>query len=357
MLRDSAHETEVDDEAQGERGADLDEEVPEEEATLEELVEFMNDQLPGALTASGGIFISLRGMCRALGLSSQSQIRRIKSTPTLMRGLRRIPLQHGKGGRQPVNCLRIDKIAVWLATVETAKMRQDTPGQRAFREKIEEYQERLAPVATQVFLRVMSEAGHLQPSAPAPLVVQAESPALLAMAVQIEALSAHVSAVPDIQRSLGRLLEASNIHTIRLENLLEMSSSQEAKLDSLLELLGSQALDLDQAVELLTRYLQSQEDLEERVSRVDARTKRLSPEHAAAVQSTVGLVVRAIQSKNSSITDSLAHKMVYGRLKSRFGPVTSYKEIDDERFEEVMEYLRREYRTVRKEGPEQSSLF
>ncbi len=49
--------------------------------------------------------------------------------------------------------------------------------------------------------------------------------------------------------------------------------------------------------------------------------------------------------------------MIYGHLKTRFR-AGSYKEIPDERFEEVMTYLREEFRKFTGgEGPTQGNLF
>ncbi|GCE32057.1 hypothetical protein KDA_75410 [Dictyobacter alpinus] len=324
--------------------------VPEEIATRREIVEFMADKLEGALTEGGGIYLSIPGMCKALGLASQSQVRRIKGTPTLFKGLRLISTKTS-GGPQKINFLRADKIALWLAGVESAKMRRDTERQRFLREKIERYQEELAPIATQVFLRVLKEGPQLASMVP---TVQPENPLLMTLAQQIHDIA---GAVPSIQQGVVELLGATDAQAIKLESLLEIVSSQAIQLESLLEITSSQTLNLQQAIELLSRYLQSQEDIEEKLERVDTRTKRLSPDHAIKVQNAVGHIVRLIQKKNASISDQIAHRMVYGRLKSHFRPATSYKEIDDDRFEEVMEFLRREYRTILEEGPKQEKLF
>ena len=122
-------------------------EIPHEQALEQKPVPFWGDELAAALTAGGNIYITLPAMCRALGLNTQAQLRRILRTPTLARGLRAIPLET-RGGRQEANCLRVDKVALWLAGVEPARVKPQ------FRAKIEAYQEELAPVATQIFLRV-----------------------------------------------------------------------------------------------------------------------------------------------------------------------------------------------------------
>jgi hypothetical protein len=328
-----------------------DTEIPLEEAIREQIVDFWNDQLDAALTASG-VYISLPGMCAALGLHSQPQVRRIKGTTSLMKGLRRIRVQT-KGGRQPVNFLRVDKVALWLGGIETTRMKQDTDTQRFMREKIERYQEELAPVATQVFLRVLNEDNLPAPQVLAHPIETQENP-LAVMSRQLTDLS---DAVPSIQQAVAALLEAASTQTIRLERLLEISSSQDAKIQALLDVVSSQALDLSEAIDLLTRYLQSQENLAERLERVDERTKRLSPEHAQTIQHAVSHIVAAIQKKNPSISNQIAHRTVYGRLKARFRPATSYREIDDDRFEEAMEFLRKEYRSILRDGPQQPQLF
>lgn len=324
--------------------------VPEEVATRREIVEFMTDKLDAALTEGGGVYLSVPGMCKALGLASQSQIRRLKNTDTLLKGLRLFSTKTS-GGPQKINFLRADKIALWLASVETTKMRRDTEKQRFLREKIERYQEELAPIATQVFLRVLNEGSQLASIAPA---VQTENPLLITIAQQLHDIA---GTVPSIHQGVVELLGATDAQTIKLENLLEIVSSQAIQLESLLDITSSQSLTLQQAIELLSRYLQSQEDIEEKLERVDMRTKRLTPAHALEVQNAIGHIVRLIQKKNASISDQIAHRMIYGRLKSHFRPATSYKEIDDDRFDEMMEFLRKEYRTILEEGPKQERLF
>ena len=123
--------------------------VIREEAAIEQrVVPFEGDDLAAAVTSTGEIYISVSGMCAALGLVARRQYARIQRTPSLAKGLRRIPLKT-KGGLQPVNCLRIDRIALWIAGIETERLKPEFQG------KIEAYQDDLAPVATALFLRTM----------------------------------------------------------------------------------------------------------------------------------------------------------------------------------------------------------
>ncbi|MGH2505471.1 MAG: phage antirepressor N-terminal domain-containing protein [Ktedonobacterales bacterium] len=128
--------------------------IPQEQAIEQRSLTFMGDDLAAARTAAGAIYITIPRMCRALGLDNRSQAHRIDRTPTLAKGLRVIPLET-RGGVQAVNCLRVDRVALWLAGVESSRIKPQ------FRAKVEAYQDELAPVAMQVFMRVLG----VQPTA------------------------------------------------------------------------------------------------------------------------------------------------------------------------------------------------
>jgi antirepressor protein len=113
--------------------------VPEEQPVDQQIVPFMGNELAAAMTAGGTIYITFPGMCTALGLNVRGQTQRVQRTRTLRQALRRIPLET-RGGLQRINCLRVDKLALWLAGVQTSQIKP------RYREKIEAYQDELAPV-------------------------------------------------------------------------------------------------------------------------------------------------------------------------------------------------------------------
>jgi len=116
-------------------------------------------------------------------------------------------------------------------------------------------------------------------------------------------------------------------------------------------------MQLEQAVHLLEALTNRQDVTENQVAKIDERTKRLTTAHGKAVQETVDLIATAIEKQSPHITTQLAHSMVYGRLKKRFR-ARSYIEIPDERFDEVMTYLRQEYRKITGgDLPQQGGLF
>ena len=88
--------------------------ISEEQVIEQQIIPFMGDDLAAALAPGGNIYITLPGICTALGLNTRGQLQRIQRTRTLSKGLRRIPIKT-KGGFQQLNCLRIDLVALWLA--------------------------------------------------------------------------------------------------------------------------------------------------------------------------------------------------------------------------------------------------
>lgn len=284
--------------------------IPEERALEQQSIPFLDDELAAAMAAGGSIYISLAGMCGALGLNTQAQMRRIQRTRTLSKGLRLIPLKT-KGGSQRVNCLRVDLVALWLAGVQTGSIKEE------YRAKIEAYQDELAPVATQVFLRMagMSLAQ----------VVPNTDPQVVTLAEQIDTLT--------------------DVATFLREHMQSLLGTTEQ--------IASIAPQLGQAVQLLEHFIEKQEITEQRVDKIDERTQQLTPAHKREVQSFVDRMVR--QTKTAAMP--LTYAIIYGRLKHRFR-VGSYAEIADEKHQDVMEYLRDELRKAAGgQAPEQGQLF
>jgi hypothetical protein len=127
--------------------------------------------------------------------------------------------------------------------------------------------------------------------------------------------------------------------------------------ETLLEAQGQTSMQLDQAIRLLEALTDRQGMTEMQVAKIDERTQRLTSAHGQDVQEIVNLIVTAIVKHSPNVTPQLAHAMVYGRLKKRFH-VRSYIEIPDERFDEVMAYLRGVLRTFSSgDLPGQGRLF
>jgi hypothetical protein len=229
--------------------------IIQERAIEQRPVPFMGDELAAARTAAGAIYITLPGMCRALGLDQRAQIRRIERSQALAKGLRVIPLET-RGGVQAVNCLRVDRVALWLAGVETSRIKPQ------FRAKIEAYQDELAPVAMQVFMRVLG----VQPAAPTPQ----------------SSAAATAAQIGEIAEQLDTLLGVVSFLREHLDAQLAATSEQ----------MGALSLRLDDAVTLLEALGERQAATDSQIARIDERTQRLTPAHARAIQEQVDQLVR-----------------------------------------------------------------
>lgn len=291
-------------------------EIAVEQALEQRPVLFMGDDLAAARTVGGAIYVTLPGICRALGLNTQSQLRRITRTPILHRALRVIPLKT-RGGVQLVNCLRVDKVALWLGGIETLSVKSE------YRAKIEAYQDELAPVAMQVFMRVLG----VQPAA-----TETQPPAVVSAAQ-----------VTEIAEQLDMLLGVVTFLREHLDAQLAATSAQ----------IGSLSLRLDDAIALLEALGERQADTAGQVARNDERTQRLSPAHARAIQEQVDRMVR----ETKRLPQPLTYAIVYGWLKHRFR-ASSYREIAGEQYSAVMAYLQDALRrALTGEEPAQGSLF
>jgi hypothetical protein len=300
---------------------DASDEQAQEIATLQEQaieqrqIPFMGDDLAAARTAAGAIYITLPGMCRALGLDLRAQIRRVERTSALAKGLRVIPLDT-RGGVQSVNCLRVDRVALWLAGVQTKQIKPQ------FRAKIEAYQDELASVAMQVFMRMLGVQ-------PAP---KAQPPDIVSAAQ-----------VAEIAAQLDTLL---GVVTFLREHL-------DAQLAATSEQIGALSLRLDDAVTLLEALGERQAVTDSQLARIDERTQRLTPAHARAIQEQVDRPAH----ETERLAQPLTYAIIYGRLKHRFR-AGSYREIADEQYDAVMGYLQDELRrALAGEAPGQASLF
>jgi len=124
-----------------------------------------------------------------------------------------------------------------------------------------------------------------------------------------------------------------------------------------LEILTGAVVPMNEKVDYMVRLLETlvgrQEMAETKIAQIDQRTQRLTPEHTRAVAEFVEQMVH----RTAKAPVPLDHYKIYGRLKHHFR-TNSYKEVADERFDEVMTYLRELLRqALGGELPQQGSLF
>jgi hypothetical protein len=270
--------------------------IPDIDAQEQQTIPFEGDELIAARSGTGDIYIAISGMCQALGLTTQAQIRRIQRTTSLAKGLRRLPLATTRGVRS-TPCLRIDRVALWIAGIETDRIKPE------FRPKIEAYQDELAPIAMRVFTHAMGITN-----------TPATDPRVAALTEQYDLLMAAATFISEHTESLATMPEQ-----------------------------------LAQAVTLLESLAAQQEAMTTAVERL-AQEQQISPAQQRKIQEAVD---RIVEDSNGHLT----HTGIYGMLKSKLH-VGSYSQIPATRYEEVMAFLRDLWkRSITSTSPEQKSLF
>jgi hypothetical protein len=213
--------------------------------------------------------------------------------------------------------LRLDKVALWLAGIETSRVEN-----RQAAVKIERYQEDLAPVATAVFLQTLGAPGGLDIPSNGALVM-----------------------LPDTAQGVELFLE-EHIRMLLDEHLLPQLhrrfDTQELKLDYIITLLGDLVGGQN---DLVAR----QEATEVDVAQLNERTQGLSPKHKRMIKDRIDALV--LSSKHLAVP--LTFVFLYGKLKRRFA-VAKYDEIPDARYDEVVAFLEG---FIVEGGVEQSQLF
>jgi len=109
------------------------------------IVPFYSDEIVAVQQPDGTIFVLFSRLCENLGLSRWTQSRRAQKHAVLSTGL--IPLMiETSGGPQEVQCLRLDLLPLWLASVPSRqKLDEDT------KEKLIRYQTEAAQVLWREF--------------------------------------------------------------------------------------------------------------------------------------------------------------------------------------------------------------
>lgn len=251
----------------------------------------------GGIVQEGGIYITVPGMCKAMGLAANTQIRRMINTNKLRIRLRTLTLIT-RGGPQKVTCLNAKTVAFWLIGIESSKSKP------AFQRKIDEYHDRIEGVAEGVFADVMG----VQLSTPGDIGIAAPiDPRLIQLAEKYDQITAIADFIWDNRNAILTILR--DIPTMRLQ--------------------------MDDFKLLLERVIDEQAALKDQVIKIDERIQGLIPAQEREMHDYVNALVKDGQ----KLPTPLTHDFVWGRLKHRFN-VASYSDIPDTRFDAAMQYLR-----------------
>lgn len=274
----------------------------------QDTISFHGHELVAVRLANGQIATVLRWLCEGLQLDPQGQLRRIERKTALRDGLIDVEVATA-GGPQTMPALTLQVLPGFLFLVDENRAKEEA------RPDIIMFQRECAKVLADHFTR--------------------KHPPTLPAAADTTAATIIIEQITDLTGVINLLRE-------HLEMLLG---------------LPSQVADLSAQVgetHALVESLATRQDATEtHLAAVDARTQRLTPAHARAVQEMVNRMVRETRHSATPLT----YATIYGKLKTRF-QAGSYNEIADSRFDDLMAWLREALNNATSgEAPEQGSLF
>jgi hypothetical protein len=92
-------------------------------------VNFRGDELY-AFREDDGVFVALKPIVEAMGLSWVGQNERVNRDPVLSKGVRVIRIPFGRGGGQEQTCLKLDRLNGWLFGIDSARVKDEEARQR-----------------------------------------------------------------------------------------------------------------------------------------------------------------------------------------------------------------------------------
>jgi hypothetical protein len=107
-------------------------------------VALYEDNITAVRADDGRVYVSIRHMCRALGLDENGQRQRMRRHAVLGRGLGVCKI-HTPGGAQETAVLRVDLVPLWLSGVRASMVSEE------IRPKLVQFQEQAAAVLWEAF--------------------------------------------------------------------------------------------------------------------------------------------------------------------------------------------------------------
>jgi hypothetical protein len=261
-------------------------------------------------------YVALRPIADFLGLDWSAQYRRVQRDDVLVDEAQLVSMTAADGRQRDMFSLPLEFLPGWLFGITSSKAAHP------------EYAPKIKRYRRECF-RVLWQA------------VQTE----LLPSVQEQEITTVVEVKSDSQLAL--MAAAQYDELLGVTNLVREH----------LEILTGAVMPISEKVDYMVRLLETlvgkQEVTETKVARIDERTKRLTPEHTRNVAEFVEQMVH----RTEKAWVPLDHYKIYGRIKHHFR-TNSYKEVADERFSEVMDYLREMLRqALAGELPQQTNLL
>jgi hypothetical protein len=283
------------------------------EATLVPLeqrhIEVEGEDVLAAWTGQRDVYVPLTPICQALGVAPAAQVRRIRRDDVLAEQLRLLRIDT-PGGPQTVQALHLEAVPMWLATLDTARVKEEVrPRLRTFKMWVRQK-------VWEAFAAEMgwSQATSAPPTATDPSLLGLEQVAELGRALttlaeqQIAFQHEQTQAMIDVRGTLSA-------HEQRL-------SVQEERLDRAARVMGTT------------------------IREVQTLKKRLDPgatitdEQAAELSNRIKAIAEELTRQTAGTPNQKNYYAgLFGELHRRFR-VSSYKNLTIEKYEQAMRWLR-----------------
>jgi len=274
-----------------------------------------SDEVLAARLDTSQIYLPVRPICTALGVNWPSQRQKIMADEVLAESTRTLRLQT-RGGPQNLVCMDVEAIPMWLAGIEPSRVRAD------LRERLIVYKRWVRKVVYEAFARETGIETAMSTS-------QAMTPANPDMTAL-----AHVVQLAEAIATMGRQQMAFEQHVdTRLTALQGEIVEQRA------EVMGR----LDQAAAVVGGLLRRMTAVEGVVTAGET----ISDAQAAEISTLVKAIATEMATRGGAGRNP--YQAVFGELYRRFR-VSSYHNIPQRRFAEVMAWLREYQETIDAHG-------
>ncbi len=276
-------------------------------ALIQKTVLFYGDELIAIQEIdSGAIFVPLNRLCDNLGIARNRQVQRIRDHPVLSRGYTTLDVETG-GGHQESQCLRLDLIPLWLAGINANRVASSVQA------KLVQYQAEAAQVLWAAFR---------------PDILPADDLALAPGGTSGAALAYEIATA--------------------IQHLARQQMEMEQRLGGRIDQMARWARDFSQTVD-------------HRLASVDHRLGTLelqvSPQAMISEQQAAEIAL-AVKNVGHALADKgtrAGYGQVYGEMYRRFG-ISSYKNLPQEKFTEVLQWLHSWHAELTSRGSNEASI-
>lgn len=272
-------------------------------------IEIEGEDVLAAWTGQHDVYVPLTPICEALGVAPGAQVRRIRRDDVLAEQLRFLRIDT-PGGPQTVQALHLEAVPMWLATLDTARVKEEVrPRLRTFK----------LWVRQKVWEAFAAEMGWSQATSAAPV---ATDPGLLSLE-QVAEFGRALTTLAEQQISYqGEQTRAMIAVRGTLSDHEQRLTVQEDRMDKAAQVMG-----------VTIREVQTLKN------RLDPGAT-ITDEQAAELSNRIKAIAEELTRQTAGTPNQKNYyASLFGELHRRFR-VSSYKNLTIEKYEQAMRWLR-----------------